>query len=210
MFVRNYYLSYLFDTTVGSHYMYSSGDNTTAQRIHRIRNIQGNLIPSIENFGYENGGETYIRKTNPCYAAETQMKKNKSDLICDASFQNSTDVPYGLCFGNGDSPESFDGYNMSGELFTNYSHSFKKDIIYDDDGVTQSYLFTLTNNGTEDFTIKEVGFFDYAYMKHKDYSRYYRYNFLVERTVLDSPITIPANGGVGQVTLTFRANYPTV
>ena len=31
----------------------------------------------------------------------------------------------------------------------------------------------------------------------------------VERTVLETPVTIPA-GGVGQVTYTIRMNYPTV
>lgn len=58
---------------------------------------------------------------------------------------------------------------------------------------------TITNNNETDITIGEVGI---VYQTGSSYS------VLFERTVLESPITIPA-GGVGQVTYTIRMNYPT-
>ena len=98
---------------------------------------------------------------------------------------------------------------MSGELFTTYTASYTDNIEQDDNGATRTIMYTLTNTGTEDFTISEVGLFGAAYLKHKDYARYLNYHVLFERTLLETPITIPANGGVGQVTYTIRLDYPT-
>jgi hypothetical protein len=58
-------------------------------------------------------------------------------------------------------------------------------------------MYTLTNNGTEDFTVSEIGLYGYIRQKHKDKSYYYRYHVLIDRTLLETPITIPGNGGVG-------------
>ena len=99
---------------------------------------------------------------------------------------------------------------MSGELFTEYTSSQTQETVVDDDGVSYTIRYTLTNTGNEDFTISEIGLFGFLYKKHKSYNYHYRYNFLTERTLLESPITIPANGGVGQLTYTLRYNYPTV
>ena len=68
-------------------------------------------------------------------------------------------------------------------------------------------MFTLTNTGSEDFTISELGLVTYAYITNTN-GYCYENNFLLERTVLENPITIPANGGVGQVTYTIRMDYP--
>lgn len=208
MFTRNYYLASLFRNTVGEA---SLSDEKINQIIHRLRNINGELIPSIDEYGIENGGETSVHDNGKPYYCTYHMKVGKSSLICDTKYRNGTiNVHYGVCFGNGNAAESFDDYTMSGELFTTYTYSQTRTVSYDDGGVVSTILYTLTNTGDVDFTISEIGMFGYAYMKHKGYSRYYYYDFLEERTVLESPITIPANGGVGQVTYTLRSNYPKV
>ena len=61
-----------------------------------------------------------------------------------------------------------------------------------------SAVLTITNNNATDITIGEVGI---VYQGSNTAA-------LLERTVLDSPITIPA-GGVSQITYTIRMNYPT-
>ena len=47
-----------------------------------------------------------------------------------------------------------------------------------------------------------------VYTAYTGNSIYTTYPYLIERTVLESPITIPANGGVGQVTYKIRMDYP--
>ena len=64
---------------------------------------------------------------------------------------------------------------------------------------TISSVLTITNGNDTDVTINEIGL-------NLNYTG--NWSFLVERTVLDAPLTIPA-GGIGKVTYTIRMNYPT-
>lgn len=64
---------------------------------------------------------------------------------------------------------------------------------------TISSVLTITNGNDTDVTINEIGL-------NLNYTG--NWAFLVDRTVLDAPLTIPA-GGIGQVTYTIRMNYPT-
>lgn len=71
-------------------------------------------------------------------------------------------------------------------------------------------IYTITNGTSNDITIDAVEVRNngpYTY-----WSSGTRYNtssvFTMDTTVLDSPITIPANGGVGQVTYTLVMDYP--
>ena len=105
----------------------------------------------------------------------------------------------GVVFGDGDSPVAIDNHVLSGNLLTGFSYSASVSNEYDGDGVlTVRALYTITNTSGADMTIKEIGLF----------SRAGAY-CLLDRTVLDSPVTIPA-GGVGQITYTIRMNHPTV
>lgn len=205
MFTRNYYLANVAAQLIPISYY----DDI----VNQIRGINGELIPELEAYGDRKGGRTTISNNGRIGSVNNHMKKNKSDLILDTkSYSSSYDPsgPYGICFGNGNAPESYEDYNMSGELFENYTVSQSIANVVDDDGVSYTIRYTLTNTGNEDFTISEIGLFGFLFKKHKSSSYYYRYNFLTERTLLESPITIPANGGVGQVTYTLRYNYPTV
>lgn len=104
--------------------------------------------------------------------------------------------PQGFVFGDGDAPESFDDFKMAGNHFTTFTYTCSKTVTVEEDCITSTHLFTLTNTGTEAFTIREVGQFNYP-GSAKDKS------CLLERTVLKSPVTIPA-GGIGQVTYTMK------
>jgi hypothetical protein len=110
----------------------------------------------------------------------------------------SIDNANGVYFGDGDTPPTVDDYTLSGNVLTTGSATVKVTKNFDNDGITITGLYTITNTGDTDFTIREVGLF-----LNQGYNRY-----LMERTVLDTPVTIPA-GGIGQVTYTIRFNYPT-
>lgn len=113
----------------------------------------------------------------------------------------------GVIFGTGNTEPTIDDYQMAGEHFVDYteSHSFESTL----DGTTRinSCRYTLTNTSTEPVTIGEVGLSVYAYRKTSG-NTYYT-GFLIERTALDSPITIPA-GGVGIITYTLKFDLPNI
>lgn len=113
----------------------------------------------------------------------------------------------GVVFGTGNTEPTIDDYQMAGEHFVDYteSHSFENTI----DGTirTLSCRYTLTNTSTESVTIGEIGLSGNAYRKNGSW--YYYTGFLLERTVLDSPITITA-GGVGVITYTLKFDLPNI
>lgn len=105
----------------------------------------------------------------------------------------------GVVFGTGSVEPKFDDHKLSGDLITTISAACSVSPTLDDGGCTFTGMYTLTNTGSEEIIIGEVGL-----IMNSPYSG----TFLIERTVLDSPVTIPA-GGIGQVTYTIRFNYPT-
>lgn len=138
-------------------------------------------------------------------------KQTKSQFSGSGSGFNSTSPSeqffVGVVFGTGNTEPTIDDYQMAGEHFVDYteSHSFENTIV----GTTRtlSCRYTLTNASTESVTIGEIGLSGNAYRKSSSW--YYYTGFLLERTVLDSPITIPA-GGVGVITYTLKFDLPNI
>lgn len=115
----------------------------------------------------------------------------------------------GVALGDGDAPATLSDYKLSGNILSTFSYSCSVVRETDEDGSSLSNCITITNTGSDDMTIKEVGLFSHcnAYRTAPGGAVTGK-PCLIERTVFDSPITIPA-GGVGQVTYTIRMNYPT-
>lgn len=115
---------------------------------------------------------------------------------------------FGVLFGTGTTPPSGGDYALSGDIVDTITVSNVRSHTVDDSGDTLTMVYTITNTGDTDITIGEVGLiapFQYACTASNNRKTVYP---LIERTVLDKPITIPS-GGVGQVTYTIRMNYPT-
>ena len=121
---------------------------------------------------------------------QTRLANVLKDISATASLKNG-----GVAFGNGTSEPSMDDYTLSGSLVTAFTASALMSKI----GNTITVTYTLT--ATADITISEIGLFSLYYSGN-------RHPFLVERTLLDEPVTIPA-GGVGQVVYTITFNLPT-
>lgn len=176
---------------------------------YKLINIAGNTPASYSGYGQENGGMTRSGSYDFSNLMSRHVMKPKSEFVAESkysSYYNTKDI-YGIVFGNGQDAESIDSYTMSGDLFTDYTVSSVQSFEIDDNGMVRVVMFTLTNTGSEDFTISELGLVTYAYITNTN-GYCYENNFLLERTVLENPITIPANGGVGQVTYTIRMDYP--
>lgn len=164
-------------------------------------------------------GEAYV--SNNFYKAQNGSEVNFGDGVPNIlQIGKKTDSPShaslhkvrtsyegngGVVFGTGTTPPTKDDYCLSGTLLKNFSYSAAVSTTYDDTGITLTAIYTITNAGSDDMTIGEIGLM--GNMCNASNSWPERKGF-IERTVLDTPVTIPA-GGICQVTYTIRANYPT-
>lgn len=108
---------------------------------------------------------------------------------------------YGYQFGTGDTPAIFTDNGLRGDFISGLAATFSKSVEDTDGGKMLKILATITNNNSTEVTIKEVCIVTYANNGNIG-------NFAIERTVLDTPVTIAA-GGFGQVEYTIKFNYPT-
>lgn len=111
----------------------------------------------------------------------------------------------GVIFGTGTTAPTVDDYCLSGSLITTITATASVSIEHDENGFTATATYMLTNTGDNDITIGEVGIIASLFSNTSTDSRY---KTLLERSVLDTPVTI-RSGGIGQVTYTIRMNYPT-
>lgn len=107
----------------------------------------------------------------------------------------------GVIFGSGTTQPTIDDYKLSGDIVTTISASVAYTFKTDEEGICYEGIYTIANTGTNEITIGEIGLLAGAGSSVSQ-------KFLVERTALDTPVTIPVNG-VGQVAYTIRLNYPT-
>ena len=112
----------------------------------------------------------------------------------------------GVVLGSGTTSPTIDDYTLSGEVFHKFNFTADVTKECDEDGVTFTAIYTITNTGDSDFTIGEIGLI--TTLTGSTGSGDESYRGLLERTVLDTPVTIQA-GGIGQVTYSIRVNYPT-
>ena len=109
----------------------------------------------------------------------------------------------GVILGNGDTAPTSDDYKLAGEIITGFTYSGTLQQVVSDTAVTAKAIYTITNTSDTEITIKEIGLIGHAINGSSA-----QYKFLLERTVLDTPVTIPA-GGIGQVEYTITFNLPT-
>lgn len=111
----------------------------------------------------------------------------------------------GVYLGNGTIEPTYDDYWLSGDIISTYTYTATVTSAFDDEGLVVTALYTLTNTGSEAFTVNEIGLVGNS---NPSSGKGSKYNALLERTLLESPVTIEP-GEVGQITYTIRMNYPT-
>lgn len=177
--------------------------------------LSGNQGASVANYGgVKNYSGNSPSEINSAMSSWTDIVTSQTSYAyCDyPSIQTPRTAIGGLggvIFGNGTEPVMFDDYCLSGDIISTFTYATAMSYKYDDDGVTVSATYTLTNTGSEPFTISEIGLIATSYTPGRGYQNNSTVNeCLIERTLLDEPVTIPA-GGVGRVTYTIRMEYPT-
>lgn len=110
----------------------------------------------------------------------------------------------GIVFGDGANTPTEDDFCLSGSWISGLSATITRSGSTDENGAFETLLITVTNTNDTDVTVCEVGWQASGYINTTGTAK----TCLFDRTVLDTPVTIPA-GGIGQVTYTIRMNYPT-
>lgn len=120
-------------------------------------------------------------------------------------FDRSTVNASGLYLGDGDTTETSEDYNLSGNIINSSALTANSPVIAQEleDGVfKQNYNYIITNNGDVGFIVKEYGFFyssyDFGVLKSTNSSTG-SFLFLAERVVLEEPIELLANSTTGLV-----------
>lgn len=108
----------------------------------------------------------------------------------------------GVLLGTGDDEPSMNDYQLSGSIITGLNATTVLHAAFDDNAASRMVEFTLSNITSIDKTIKEV-----AYIAKVWTSGNTGY-FMLDRTVLAEPLTIPA-GGVGKLRYMIEIKMPT-
>lgn len=125
------------------------------------------------------------------------LSPNKGLSFSFSSKTFATGVYYIL--GRGTTPATVDDYNLEDMITSGLSCSWAIAVDEDKDAI---HKLTLTSTSNEDITIGEIGIAGNVNVAGNWYS------VLLERTVLDSPITIPA-GGLGVIDYAVKVPIPT-
>lgn len=186
MFTRNYYTELLSQA--------ASLDSTSQARASRLVDATGNTAMK----GTSNNQHVVI--STQFYSYINSANTSYSSYECGTT----SSYPRGVSFGNGTGQPTLSDYCLFGDIVTGFTYNSSKSYHFDGNDLLIEAHFTITNNNSEEITISEIGLFDY---KSVYYSKWYYYPCMIDHTLLETPITIPA-GGVGQVTYTIRMNYP--
>lgn len=111
---------------------------------------------------------------------------------------------WGVHFGTGTTAPTLDDYTLESMItsgLTIASQTGSRTIT--DNKVTITGIYLLSNSGDADVVVGEIGYYGMAYYSASNWTC-----FLLDRTVLDEPITIPA-GSTGQVAYTIEVTLPT-
>lgn len=178
MFTRNWYV------TVGN-FLTGAASEVELTDFDGTKGIQGTI-----NTNY---GVPQLHKGNKSISGSSEME---------TILKTITNPGKGVTFGDSDVAPTMDDYTLAGNVFANFTGTASVKAEGSDGLAKITGLYTLTNTGDTAFTIREVALWQPITMGSAITS------ILIERTVLDSPVTIEP-GGVGQVTYTIRMNYPT-
>lgn len=95
---------------------------------------------------------------------------------------------YGVVYGDGDTSPNINDYNLSGNMFTDFTATTSRIASIIDGKLQIIVTHNLNNTSANDFTIKEFGCVMHGGLNANSGK------VLLTRSLLESPVTIPANG----------------
>ena len=149
----------------------------------------------------------YVTAPNGTTKVVTYSTSASAGLLDGASFMteigsNGYFSTYGFCLGRGSTPATKEDYKLEDMITSGLSRiAFSTATNWYDDGAEKIWSYTMQNTSDADITICEIGKIGRFYSGGKNY------HVLVDRTVLNTPITIPA-GETKVLSHSIRINYP--
>ena len=134
----------------------------------------------------------------------TQIASAGSPPLGSMSMYKTNSKYAGVCFGTGTTPADINDYNIEAPITTGLTVTTPSRTSVNETDSYKEYTGTygVTNTSSADITITEIGLKGQVYSDSSGAST----AILVDRTVLDTPVTIPA-GQSKQITYTIRFNY---
>lgn len=109
----------------------------------------------------------------------------------------------GVILGTGTTPPTIDDYSLSGDIVTGFTYNSTVSATADDDVVTLTATYAIINGEDKEITIGEIALMCCLGSTKSGET----YSGIIERTVLDSPVTIPA-GGIGKIEYSIKMIVP--
>lgn len=128
-------------------------------------------------------------------ASEISLSSNNNSTVAFYSTSSAVQLGNGsgIVVGAGNTPPTINDYKLENQITNGITSS----IGFSENG----RVITITNTSADNITIKEIGFVGSAYKSSSGYS------CLIDRTLLETPLTIPA-GGVGIITYNLSLQVP--
>lgn len=127
-----------------------------------------------------------------------------NNILIYANSTANADNYSGIFFGDGTTAPSKSDYNLSGNRVTGYSvDQIVNTYSVEGDTLTSSLKITLTNTSDSAITISEIAWF--VLSRYANKSSCY---VMLDRTLLETPVTIPA-GQTGIVVYKRSVSFPT-
>ena len=141
------------------------------------------------------------------YATKFSAGSSGDAIFQSSVLQSSYTTNSGIIFGTGDTPPTFNDYKLSGDIIQGLTAQAVVEAHTTSNSCYRKFIITVQNTTSEAQIIREIGYVRRAPALKSDGKTTIIFP-LVERTVLDNPVTIPANG-FGQVEYTITFNLPT-
>ena len=154
------------------------------------------------------GKGTFVSRasvTNKTYISTPSTISDQSTVLSGNFTPNILKVG----FGSSATPESFDDYAL-GSIISGYLTKSATGIVTENQDGTLTIDYQIIISATADITIQEIGLFlPTSYQVVSSSSVNHGYYALINRIVLDTPVTI-ANGSVGNITFSITTPKITI
>lgn len=144
-----------------------------------------------------NARDVYTREKD---GLATSFALSPADGFTLNSFTSGGAYSY-IVVGSGTTPATVDDYKLESQITSGLTGTSAITVDEDNDA---TYTLTLTNTSDADITIGEIGIFASCFVNNTSSGTDC---VLMERTVLDAPITIPA-GGIGVIDYAIKVGIP--
>ena len=132
-------------------------------------------------------------------AVTASFDTNWYGILCDMNKYGTSGHQY-VRFGNGTSPATVNDYKLESQIDSDITVANPSAVTTEQTDSYISWTVTFGVSASVEKTISEIGLISEVYTPSGNITT------LVDRTVLDTPITIPA-GQSKQITYTIRFNY---